>query len=68
MLFTTAVCPADAPRLLTCLFAGTVEAAKRVQSWAGLQSGSAAEAQARAVTARGVDEIAAQVKTWPVAV
>jgi hypothetical protein len=52
-------------------FAGTVEAAKLVQSWAGLQSGSAltaAEAQARAVTARGVEEIAAQVKTWLVAV
>lgn len=42
---------------------GTAEAAELVRSWAGLQSGSALsapEVQARAVTARGLDAIAAQ--------
>jgi hypothetical protein len=49
---------------LTFASAGTAEAAKLVQSWAGSQNGSAftaAEAQARAVAEQGVVEIAAQV-------
>lgn len=43
--------------------AGTAETAKLVQKWATPKSGalSSAEAQARAVTAQGVDEIALQV-------
>ena len=46
------------------LQSGTAEVAQLVQSWAASRAGSgftAAEAQARAVTEQGVEEIAAQV-------